>query len=263
MQVDFNKGTIHYKVEGQGPTIVFLHGFMENARIWRPYLPKLSTKFRVIRINLPGHGKSSVFAEKHSMEFMADALRAVLDNERSERAMLVGHSMGGYVALAFAETYPDRVSGLVLFSSTCFEDTPERKSDRSRAMKVAETHKMKFITSVIPNLFFERSGAKASKRIFKMVRIASKQPKEGITAAIAGMRDRADRSAIIHSAKYPMLFLTGSDDMLIPLERVQEMHRIQPDAEIAVLENCGHLGFIEQEQESLKVIQKFAIEKIL
>lgn len=263
MQVDFNKGTIHYKVEGQGPAIVFLHGFMENARIWRPYLPKLVSKFKVIRINLPGHGKSSVFSQMHTMELMAEGVRAVLDNERVERAMFVGHSMGGYVSLAFAESYSDRVSGLVLFSSTCFEDTPERKSDRDRAIKAADAHKMKFITSVIPNLFFERSGSKASKRIFKMVKIASKQPKEGIIAAIAGMRERADRSDIIKTAKFPLLFLTGSDDMLIPLERVQEMHRIQPKAEITVLDACGHLGFIEQKEDSFKAIQKFALEKIL
>ncbi len=263
MQISFANGTIRYKAEGQGPVIVFLHGFMENARIWRPFIQKLSPKFRVIRINLPGHGKSSVYGETHSMEFMADAVRAVLEAERVGEALLVGHSMGGYVALAFAETFPDKVKGLVLFSSTCFEDTPERKIDRDRSIKAAETHKMKYITSVIPNLFFERSGMKASKRIFKMVKIAAKQPKEGITAAIRGMKNRVDRSEILRNAKFPLMCITGQDDFLIPLERVQEMHRLRPDATIVVLENCGHEGFIEQKKESVKAIQTFALEKIL
>lgn len=263
MQVALLNGSIHYKVEGQGPAIVFLHGFMENARIWRPYLSKLNSRFKVIRINLPGHGKSSVFGEIHTMEFMAEAVRVVLEAEKVDKAMLVGHSMGGYVSLAFAETHPDKVNGLILFSSSCFEDTPERKSDRDRGVKAAEAHKMKYVTSVIPNLFYERSGAKASKRIFKLVKIAAKQPKEGITAAIKGMRDRADRSHVIRQAKFPLLFLAGQDDLLIPLERIQEMNRIQPQAKIVVLENCGHVGFIEQKKDSLQAILTFALEKIL
>ncbi|MEX1190214.1 MAG: alpha/beta hydrolase [Bacteroidia bacterium] len=263
MQVSFSNGTIRYKAEGQGPAIVFLHGFMETAKIWRPFVSKLSSKFRVIRINLPGHGKSSTFGETHSMEFMSDVVRAVLEAEGVIEALIVGHSMGGYVALAFAETFPHKVKGLVLFSSTCFEDTPERKIDRERSIKAAEAHKMKYITSVIPNLFFERSGMKASKRIFKLVKIAAKQPKEGITAAIRGMKDRVDRSEVLRNANFPLMYIAGQDDFLIPLERVQEMHRLRPDAIITVLENCGHVGFIEQKQECIKAIQTFALEKIL
>jgi pimeloyl-ACP methyl ester carboxylesterase len=197
------------------------------------------------------------------MEFMAECVKAVLDHEKVEKAMLVGHSMGGYVSLAFAEAFPQSISALVLFSSSCFEDTPERKSDRERAIKLADAHKMKYITSVVPNLFFERSGMKASKRIFKLVKIAAKQPKEGIAAAIRGMKDRADRSEVIRNASFPCLFLAGQDDLLIPLERIQEMHRLQPTASIVVLENCGHVGFIEQKRASIQSILNFALEKIL
>ena len=263
MYIPFSKGEIRYKAEGQGPAIVFLHGHMESAKIWKSYSENLSKKFRVIRIDLPGHGKSSVFSEVHSMEFMADSVRAVFEAEKISNALLVGHSMGGYVALAFAETHPDKVRGLVLFSSISFADTKERQNDRDRAAKAADAHKMKYITSVIPNLFFERSGAKASKRIFKLVKIASKQPKEGIIAAIRGMRDRSDRTKILKNAKFPVLFLAGQDDFLIPLERIEEMHRQVPNAKLVVIEQCGHAGFIEQEKECYTAIKEFAVEKIL
>jgi len=263
MQVSFRGGDIHYKIEGQGPVIVFLHGFMENARIWKSFVPKFTDRFRVLRINLPGHGKTSVYGESHTMEFMAECVKAVLDHEKVEKAALVGHSMGGYVSLAFAEAFPESTSGVVMFSSSCFEDTPERKADRERAMKAADAHKMKFITSVIPNLFYERSGMKASKKIFKLVKIAAKQPKEGIIAAIRGMKDREDRSEIIRNAAFPLMFIAGQDDMLIPLERIQEMHRLQPAAMVEVLENCGHVGFFEQKKASIQAIRKFALEKIL
>lgn len=263
MRISFAEGSIRYKIEGEGPAIVFIHGFMENARIWRWMVPKFSKKFTVIRINLPGHGKSSVFGESHSMEFMAEAVNAVLEAEKIKKAMLVGHSMGGYVSLAFAEAFPKKVGALVLFSSFCFDDTPERKLERDRAVKAAEAHKMKYITSVIPNLFHVRSGLKASKRIFKLVKIASKQPKEGITAAIKGMKDRKDRSNVIKNASFPLLFIAGADDFLIPLERIQEMCRIQPDASVVVIENCGHVGFIEQKEECLEALRTFALQKIL
>jgi pimeloyl-ACP methyl ester carboxylesterase len=263
MEIAFKKGVVSYKVDGQGPAIVFLHGFMESARIWRAFSEKLNTKFKVIRINLPGHGKSSVLSENHSMELMAEAVKAVLDAEKITKAMLVGHSMGGYVSLAFAELHAPMISGLVMFNSICFADAKEKKADRERAMKAADAHKMKYITSVIPNLFFERSGVKASKRIFKMVKIASKQPKEGILAAIAGMRDRKDRAEILKSATFPVMILAGHDDLLIPLEKTKEMAALNTKAQLVVLDECAHLAFIEQKKESIKAIQTFALQKIL
>jgi len=263
MHTAFANGEIHYKVQGQGPAIVLLHGFMENARIWRFFLPKLTSKFKVIRVNLPGHGKSSVFSESHSMDFMAEAVNAVLEAEKIEKAMLVGHSMGGYVALAIAELYPRKVGGMVLFSSISFADDAERKKDRDRAAKTAESHKMKYITAVIPNLFFERTGIKASKRIVKLVKIAAKQPKEGIVAAIFGMRNRPDRTHVLKTAQFPLLILAGHDDLLVPLEKIEEMAAHAPGAKTIILENCGHVGFLEQRRASLKAIHTFALEKIL
>lgn len=263
MEVPFQGGNIRYKVAGQGPAIVLIHGFMENARIWRPFLERLSSKFRVIRINLPGHGKSDILAPEHSMELMADAVHAVLEQEKIPKAMLVGHSMGGYVSLAFAEKYPARLSALVMFSSSCFADTAEKQSDRDRSVAAVEAHKMKYITSVIPNLFFERSGVKASKRIYKLVKIAAKQPKEGIVAALRGMKNRPDRSDVLRNLKCPLLILAGHDDFLIPLERSEEMAKLNPKAQFVVLDDCGHVGFIEQKKASLRAIQEFAMAKIL
>jgi len=263
MHIAFSKGFIRYKIEGQGPAIIFLHGHMESSQIWKKYSKKLCARFRVIRINLPGHGKSSVFSETHSMEFMAEAVTAVIHHEKVDKALVVGHSMGGYVALALSEAHPEMLKGLILFSSISFADTKERQNDRERAMKAADAHKMKYITSVIPNLFFERSGLKANKRIFKLVKIAAKQPKEGIIAAIHGMQIRKDRTHILQSLNVPILFIAGKDDFLIPLERMEEMSKQVPNAKLTVIENCGHAGFFEQEKECYKAIQEFAFEKIL
>jgi pimeloyl-ACP methyl ester carboxylesterase len=263
MRIPYSNGSIRYRVTGHGPVIVFLHGFMESARIWRPYAFRLAERFKVIRINLPGHGGSSVYAETHSMEFMADAVKAVLNREGVDQAMLVGHSMGGYVALAFAETYPLQVKALVLFSSTSFSDPAERKEERNRALRAAQAHKLKFITSVVPNLFYERKGSKAGKRIYKMVRIAARQPVEGIMAAIAGMRDRADKTTVLQNATFPIMFLSGHDDFLIPVERIEEMAAKVPKARVEIVEECGHMGFLEQEKVCFDLIEEFALQKII
>jgi pimeloyl-ACP methyl ester carboxylesterase len=263
MKVEFSKGTISYRVSGQGPAVVFLHGFMESARIWRAFAYKLSSRFRVIRINLPGHGGSSVFHEPHTMEFMATTVHAVLEKEKVEKAMLVGHSMGGYVALAFAEKWPEMLSGLVMFSSSSFGDSTERKQERDRAIKAAESHKMKYVTSVVPNLFFERTGNKAAKRIYKLVKLASAQSKEGIIAAIRGMKDRPDRSDTLRNASFPVLFLAGKHDPLLTVEKVEEMKNMNPGSTVFYLENSAHVGFIEQRKESMQAIRNFAVEKIL
>jgi pimeloyl-ACP methyl ester carboxylesterase len=263
MKAEFSKGIIQYRASGQGPVVVFLHGFMETARIWRAFAYKLSSRFRVVRINLPGHGGSSVFKEPHTMEFMAAAVNAVLEKEKIGKALFVGHSMGGYVSLAFAEKWPEKVNGLIMFSSSSFADSQERKAERERAIKAADAHKMKFITSVVPNLFFERSGNKAAKKIYKLVKLASAQSKEGIVAAIKGMKDRPDRTSVLQKAGFPVLFLAGTHDPLLPVDKVDEMKNKCPGSKVQHLENSAHVGFIEQKKESIRIIRNFAIEKIL
>lgn len=263
MKVPYSGKTIDYKISGQGPALVFLHGFMETARIWRAFAYKFSSRFKVIRINLPGHGKSGIYGDKHTMDFMAGAVKAVLQQEKIAKCTLIGHSMGGYVALAFAELYPGYMEGLVLFSSVSFADSPERRNDRNRAIKTAEAHKIKYVTSVVPNLFYQRSGNKAGKRIYKLVKLAGKQPLEGITAAIKGMSDRPDRTSVLTNAGYPVLLLNGTDDPLIPAEKVEEMKGMAPGATAVFIPECGHVGFIEKRKESIAELKKFLLQKVM
>lgn len=262
MALAFQQGEINYKISGEGPCVVFLHGFMESLKIWKKFEEVFSQRFRVLLIDLPGHGKSSNFSDTHTMEFMAECVHTVLVNEKIEKALLVGHSMGGYVSLSFAEQYPDMVSGLCLFSSTVFEDSPERLEERQRAIAAVESHKMKFISSVIPNLFYNRSGRKSSKRIYKLVKIAARQSKEGIIAAIRGMMQRKDKSDVLRKAKFPVMLLGGRDDFLIPPERIEEMAKMPKHVRVILLEQCGHAGFYEAKKESIEALFAFANENI-
>jgi pimeloyl-ACP methyl ester carboxylesterase len=262
MALAFQHGEINYKISGEGPCVVFLHGFMESLKIWKKFEEIFAQRFRVLLIDLPGHGKSSNFSETHTMEFMAECVDAVLVFENIDKALFVGHSMGGYVALCMAELYPNKISGLCLFSSTVFEDSPERLEERQRAIKAAEAHKMKFITSVIPNLFYDRSGRKSGKRIYKLVKIAAQQSKEGITAAIRGMMQRKNKAEVLKKAKFPVMLMGGHDDFLIPVERIEEMAKMTRHVRVLILERCGHVGFYEAKKESIEALFAFASENI-
>lgn len=263
MTINFQKGEIRYRLVGQGPCIVLLHGFLGSSKIWNKYAEKLSTKFTVLSIDLPGHGKSTVLADVFSMNVMAETVKAVLDHLKISQATLVGHSMGGYVSLAFAQLFPNSVSGVTLMNSTSLPDSSERKKERERAIKFAEGHKLKYITAVVPNWFFERTGQKANKRILKMVKIAAKTSKEGIQASLKGMRDRKDLTSVIAKANFPIQIIAGKNDFVIPLEQAQQLAALNPKCRIDVLNECGHIGFLEAKEDCFKALQSFVLENFL
>ena len=264
MKIDFEEGKIHYQVSGKGSALIFLHGFMETAQIWRAFQTEFSMRFSTIAIDLPGHGESSVFSEIHTMDFMAKAVNAVLKAENVSRAIFIGHSMGGYVTMALADLFPEKIHSVVLFSSSCFADTEEKKKDRDKAITTAEASKQKFVSATIPNLFYQKEGLVAENNIRKMTNMGIDQPLKGITAAIAGMRDRPDRSHILKNIKSSMLLLLGGkNDTLVTPEAVSKMAEIAPHAEVILMDECGHNGYIEKEKESLAAISDFLIGSLL
>ena len=150
---EYKEGKVYYTEAGKGRAIVLLHGFMESLHIWDDYAKELSKRYRVICIDLPGHGKSDCFGYVHSMELMADAVNAVLEKLNLRKIFLAGHSMGGYTGLAFAEKYPDKIKGLCLFHSTANADSEERKENRNRALEIVKKNHKKFINQIIPLWF--------------------------------------------------------------------------------------------------------------
>ena len=150
---------ISYTESGKGSALVFLHGFLENKNMWIPYEKYFSNKFRVITIDLFGHGKSENLGYIHTMEDHADMVFALLSDLRIRKATLVGHSMGGYVALAFAELYPDHLKSLVLINASSRADSEERKMNRDRAIQVVKKNAKVFISMAINNLFSDDARA--------------------------------------------------------------------------------------------------------
>jgi len=247
---------VYFSDRGSGPAVVFLHGFLENKEIWKEFAEDISLTNRVICIDLLGHGKTGCVGYMHTMELMAEAVHFVLKKLRIKRCKLVGHSMGGYVSLAFAEANPEMVMGLSLFHSTARADTEPKKKDRDRAIEIIKKNPDLFIKEVIPNLFYTTKQKPQKRLIARAVAMALKTPKQGIIAALEGMKIRLERELIIRFASYPVLFIIGKHDKVIPYEGLFEQASL-PENSKTVIVNCGHMGFYEAPEKTLSAIKDF------
>lgn len=258
--------TIHYKNikvafsdTGKGTTVVLLHGFLENQLMWNNLIPELSLKNRVVTIDLLGHGQTDCLSYVHTMEDQADMVQAVLHELKIRKAIFVGHSMGGYVALAFAGLYPEKIKGLVLMNSTSYADSKERKTNRDRAIKAVKQDYTTFVRLSISNLFSEENREKLALQTEKVKLEALKTPLQGIIAALEGMKIRKDREVLLHLTDYPKLIILGEKDGVLNYE--ENRHQIENTSVELVTFPDGHMSHIENKEE-LKVVLKGFLKKI-
>ena len=255
-------GTVHYTIKGEGPALVFLHGFLEDHTIWDNFSGALSDRFTVITIDLPGFGQSDVFSDNHSMLFMAEKTAEILEQEHIGKCLLVGHSMGGYASLAFAKYFTDKLNGLVLFHSQAAADTEEGKRNRDRTVDIVKNNHAGFITSFIPSLFAEENVARFAEEIDRLKQTGLKTPAEGIIAALRGMRDREDHRETLKKLDVPVYFIVGKKDSRIPAEVILPQLQLPKNSEALIMDNVGHMGFIEARERTFLAIEHFA-ERIL
>ncbi|MDL2143910.1 alpha/beta hydrolase [Flavobacterium tructae] len=246
---------ISYSDSGTGNPIVFLHGFLENKKMWKDYVDFFSEKYRVITIDLLGHGESDSLGYVHTMEDNANAVQEVLNHLKIEKTIIVGHSMGGYVGLAFAELFPKNIQKLVLLNSTSKEDSPERKLNRTRAIKAVKQNYVTFVSLAIGNLFSENNRIRLTEEIEKVKTQALQTPLQGIIASLEGMKVRKDREALLQQNLFPVLLILGKKDPVLDYEE----SRTQIDdttAELISFED-GHMSHIENKEELKTVLSQF------
>lgn len=254
-QILYKNTNISYSDTGKGTTIVLLHGFLENKNMWQKFVSEFSTKYRVITIDLLGHGDTECLGYIHLMEDNADAVHEVLSKLRIRKAIFVGHSMGGYIALAFAELYPESIKGLVLLNSTSKADSEERKANRDRAIVAVKQNYANFIRMSIANLFSEDNREKLVEAIEKVKIEALKTPLQGIVASLEGMKIRKDREVLLHTTNYPKLLILGEQDPVLNFEETKEQIE---NTEIQLVSfPDGHMSHIENKEELSKVLWDF------
>lgn len=253
----YKQEKIAYTQKGKGRCIVLLHGFLESKKTWLDYIEELSKKFKVIAVDLPGHGESACYGYVHTMELMAESVKALLEYLRLRKYVLVGHSMGGYVALAFAENYPDCIKGLVLFHSTAAADTDEKRNDRDKAIRLVKKAPHKYIAEAVRRLFAPQNLERLNNKVQFAQNIAMQTTQQGIIDALEGMKIRPNREVILKFVDYPVLFINGKYDLVIPYENIQHQLQLAHQTETLLLENSGHMGFFEEPEKSMKAINKF------
>ncbi len=258
-QIYKNNQTIFYNDEGikNDYVIVLIHGFLETSETWLEFSMELSKNNRVISVNLAGHGKSSLHESPYTMCKYAESILSILEFETIQKVFIIGHSMGGYVALAFSDNYPEKLSGLCLFHSSPFADSDNKKVSRSETIQRIENGDLDQICSDHSKAVYATDNIDIFKNeIKKGERIAKQISTEGVIASILTMQKRDDRSHILKRLKVPFLYIIGKKDNIISYDIINNIE--MPDEfEIVVLEKSGHMGMIEEKEKSLKYINDF------
>lgn len=246
---------ISYTDSGEGNAIILLHGFLENKKMWKDYVSFFSDQYRVITIDLLGHGESDCLGYMHSMEDNAGAVHEVLEYLQIKKATILGHSMGGYVGLAFAELYPESIQKLILLNSTSKEDSTEKKLNRTRAIKAVKQNYVNFVSLAIANLFSENNRIRLAGEIEKVKNQALKTPLQGIVASLEGMKIRKDREALLRKNLFPVLLILGKKDPVLNYE--ESITQIENTTVELISFDDGHMSHIENKEELKKVLLEF------
>ncbi len=243
--------------KGKGKVVVLLHGYLGSHKIWEQTINDLSRSYRVIAIDLPGHGQTECVGYAHSMNLMAKCVKAVLDTLRVKKYVIIGHSMGGYVGLAFADLFPDHLRGLCLYHSTAYADSDEKKKDRLRAINAVKANRSIYTRNTIKNLFATKNLKYLKEEIAFATNIAKATTQKGIIAALHGMKDRPRRDIILGLVQYPIMMVIGEHDNILPYDQLLEQSQIIKNKTVLYLEHDGHFGFLESPKQSNAALRKF------
>jgi pimeloyl-ACP methyl ester carboxylesterase len=241
---------LHYKMVGDTtkPTLLLLHGFMESMQMWDFMLEDLSSAYHVVMLDFPGHGASRLLPQEiYEMSDLAQEVKKVVDHLGLKRIHLHGHSMGGYVALAYAEAYPDDLAALGLFFSTHLEDSPEKKKLRSRSFRVVQASFSAYVKAGIPNLFDQNKLAQLQAEMEIAKNIALNTQPDAVLACLKGMIARPGRTAVLQHLQCPILLLNGEHDLAI--DGHKNIYSLAPMAHVEHhMLDCGHCGHWELPQ---------------
>jgi pimeloyl-ACP methyl ester carboxylesterase len=255
MEKSLTHTPLTYEDTGNGPVVILLHGFAEDSTLWRHQVALLATRYRVIAPDWPGSGLSAAGTEEPSMEYLATLLHQLLTHEGIDRAVLIGHSMGGYVALAFAEAYPGLVAGLGLFHSTAFADTPEKKQTRRRGQAfIRDNGAALFIRQSTPNLFADAFKTAHPDEVTTLLQRGDRFQPGVLIGYYEAMLQRPDRTHVLTGSKVPVLLIAGTHDAAVPLADSLRQATLAPMTFFHILEEAAHMGMWEAQEATGSIL---------
>ena len=261
-QILFRNKKIFYRAGGKGKPVMLLHGFAEDGNIWNYQFKKLKEKFFVMVPDLPGSGSSEMLEGKILIEDYADVIKTIADrelfNETQNQFTLIGHSMGGYITLAFAEKYPDLLNGFGLFHSTAYADDDAKKEIRRKGIEFIKNNGVDlFIKNTVANLFSEKIKKTKPALIENLNNIAKYFSAEALIQYYKAMIERPDRANVLKSFEKPELFIIGKNDNAVPLRVSLAQCHLPAISHLKILQNSGHMGMCEEKKEATAFLIKF------
>lgn len=247
MKLKINDFEMAYRQAGQGPAIVFVHGFPLSKAMWIPQLEGLKDLYHVITPDQRGHGESQPVAGPYTMQMLAQDIDSLLDTlEIDQPVVMCGHSMGGYVVFEFFRRYAHRTTGLILDATRAGSDTPEAKDNRENtARNVLQDGVMPVVEGMLPKMFSPLNYEAKPELVKEVKHIMAGTSPEGTAGALLAMRDRADSIQTLTEIRVPVLIIHGQEDQIIPVTEAQLMSDKIPQNTLSVLENAGHLPNLE------------------
>jgi len=258
-----NNSTLHYAVTGKGFPVVLIHGFGEDSSIWNMQVEFLKAHCLLLIPDLPGTGASQIKGNELSMESMAADIKAMLDQEKISSCMVFGHSMGGYIALAFAELYSQYLSGFGLVHSTAYADNEEKKKNRQRGIEMIEQYGgYAFLKNSIANLFGNKFKTAAPEAVAALIEKSKQFSNRSLQQYYQAMMLRPDRTSVLRHTALPVLIIAGTEDIAAPISDVMEQAALSDQIQLHVLEGIGHMGMLEATAEVNQFLLHFIQQHI-
>lgn len=246
---------VSYRTEGKGSSLILLHGYQSDSRAWNDMIPFLKEQHQLIIPDLPGHGKSELIEEVNTMELMADVVKELMQHLNINKAIVAGHSMGGYVALALAEKTPNAVQQLYLVNSHPFADNTARIKGRQREIKlIADGRKELILKGFTHSNFAKTNASNLQENIDATIAIGLDQPNDGIIADLNGLMIRKDRSQLLANAEFKCHIIYGAEEDKFPVQEVRNL--VSQNVRVHKLSNCSHMTIIEDASAVARIIQQ-------
>jgi pimeloyl-ACP methyl ester carboxylesterase len=257
IQSTYKGKKIFYWVEGTGKPVILIHGFAEDHRVWDNQIAFLKNDFRIIAPDLPGSGKSELLDDM-SIEEMAESVHAIIHTENIDRCPVIGHSMGGYIALALLENYYNHLNAIGLFHSTAYADSEEKKAARRKGIDFINEHgALEFLEPTIQNLFSEKSKEKIPGSINELIQRANNFSGKALVNYYEAMIARPDRRKLLKTTKMPVLFILGKYDTAVPFKDGLEQCHLPEKSYIHILRNSAHMGMLEETEKANRILKEF------
>jgi len=250
---------IFYRTIGNGRPVVLIHGFGEESNVWENQIELLKDKFQLIIPELPGSGHSEIIADM-SIDGMAEVIHFIIQHEKIEQCIVIGHSMGGYITLAFAEKYQEYLSAFGLFHSTAYPDNEEKKEVRRKGIEfIKEKGPFEFLRTSIPNQFSPITKKQNPDLVDEFIDGLRNFSADVLVSYYEAMIKRPDRTKVLKKATAPVLFVMGEHDNAVPLQDVLKQCHLPEKSYIHILYQSGHLGMLEEAEKSNRILEKFLL----